>query len=298
MNLERLVRDIRAWGLERVFKVFYGSYRGIVVDNDDPKGLGRCKIFVPDFGHVDEADAEAGPWATMVSPGLSRSADGSVKGNFFVPAVGDTVIVQCLKGDTDFPIYIGGWLPGDSVPDEFGANVSRGRSGIKTPAGHLLRFTEDGDITCSAGDGSGSQDGTFWTLGTDGSIHIRSSNGSYIYVEPDGTMNFVGGGGTSLKLKDGLAQLIAKDSSLVMKDGAVSLLGKTVVIRAGQTVMIDGGQVVLGSPALARSAVRGEDMVSLYQTHTHGVAGAATVPGSVAPPMLPQAQLSVKVKIE
>ena len=43
MNLERIVADL----VEKVERRFYGKYRGIVVDNQDPSKLGRLKLKVP-----------------------------------------------------------------------------------------------------------------------------------------------------------------------------------------------------------------------------------------------------------
>jgi uncharacterized protein involved in type VI secretion and phage assembly len=93
---------------------FYGKYRGIVVDNNDPNKLGRIKVKVQDV----LGDRESG-WAL---PALPYAGDGV--GLYLIPPVDAFVWVEFEHGAPDYPIWTGCFwgardrLPGSSVsPD-------------------------------------------------------------------------------------------------------------------------------------------------------------------------------------
>ena len=77
---------------------FWGKYRGIVTDNDDPYRIGRIRARVPDvFG----LSAESG-WATPCAP-----FGGNAAGFFALPSVGTGVWMEFEHGDPDYPIWSG-----------------------------------------------------------------------------------------------------------------------------------------------------------------------------------------------
>ena len=76
---------------------YFGVYRAVVVDSDDPSQLGRVKISVPEVTH----DA---PWATVLFP--STGHDGHV-----LPAVHTVVVVAFEAGDRERPCVLGQLLP-------------------------------------------------------------------------------------------------------------------------------------------------------------------------------------------
>lgn len=78
---------------------YYGKYRGTVLNNLDPKRLGRVLAQVPDvLGPVPCS------WATPCVP-----VAGVQSGVFVVPAVGSGVWIEFEQGDLDRPIWTGGW---------------------------------------------------------------------------------------------------------------------------------------------------------------------------------------------
>ena len=79
---------------------FFGKYRGIVTDINDPLMLGRVRARVPDvFG-----DGESG-WAMPCTP-----FGGSGMGFFALPASGAGVWIEFEHGDPDYPIWVGCWF--------------------------------------------------------------------------------------------------------------------------------------------------------------------------------------------
>jgi len=82
----------------------WGLFPGVVVDRDDPEGLGRIKVSIA--GLIDEESN----WALPRSSGSVRDAQGNVTrwGAVHIPPVGADVFIQFVMGDIDHPV----WEPG------------------------------------------------------------------------------------------------------------------------------------------------------------------------------------------
>ncbi len=96
---------------------FYGKYRGIVTDNNDPLQLGRLKAHVPEV----LADVDSG-WALPCAP---YAGNGS--GQFTIPEPGTGVWIEFEAGDPSRPIWSGCWWGDGQVPADNG-----GQSGAPT----------------------------------------------------------------------------------------------------------------------------------------------------------------------
>jgi Type VI secretion system/phage-baseplate injector OB domain len=88
-------------------KRYYGKYRGLVVDNVDPLQIGRIMAQVSDvFGETPSS------WAMPCVP-----AAGIQAGCFIVPPIGSEVWIEFEQGDSDYPIWAGGfWGTVANVP--------------------------------------------------------------------------------------------------------------------------------------------------------------------------------------
>jgi uncharacterized protein involved in type VI secretion and phage assembly len=124
---------------------FYGKYRGLVVDNNDPQQLGRLKAHVPEvLGDVDSG------WAL---PCVPYAGDGS--GQYTLPEPGTGVWIEFEAGDPSRPIWSGCWWGDGQLPADNG-----GQSGtpslriIRSEQGFMLTFDDSSQvITVSDGDG-------------------------------------------------------------------------------------------------------------------------------------------------
>ena len=83
----------------------YGVYTGKVIANRDPQGKFRVKVKFPWI-----RDNKKAIWAKV-----SRSSN-SNRGSFFLPEVGDEVIVSFLAGDIRHPVVIGSLWNGVDRP--------------------------------------------------------------------------------------------------------------------------------------------------------------------------------------
>jgi len=184
MNLERIVADLA----EKVEHRFYGKYRGIVVDNQDPAKLGRLKLNVPS---VLGSDVVTG-WATPCAP-YGGAAD---LGFLFIPDVGAGVWTEFEEGDLEFPIWTGSFwsrpnseselpLPngGDDGTEESDIQDPPTAKIIKTTKGHTLQF-EDADDEEKIVIREGSK-GHFLTMDKNG-ITLTDANSNTIQFSSDG----------------------------------------------------------------------------------------------------------------
>lgn len=78
---------------------FFGKYRGVVSDIQDPLQIGRIRARVPDV----MGTAESG-WAMPCFP-----FGGAGMGFFALPKVNAGVWIEFEHGDPDYPIWVGAW---------------------------------------------------------------------------------------------------------------------------------------------------------------------------------------------
>jgi uncharacterized protein involved in type VI secretion and phage assembly len=96
-------------GMGDDYQTFYGKYRGVVTDNDDPNGLGRVRVKVQDV----LSDQESG-WALPALPYAGDSV-----GLYLIPPVDSFVWVEFEHGNPDYPVWTGCfWLSNTKVPSE------------------------------------------------------------------------------------------------------------------------------------------------------------------------------------
>jgi uncharacterized protein involved in type VI secretion and phage assembly len=118
---------------------YYGKFRGVVVDNNDPNQLGRLTARVPDiFGD------ETSGWALPATP---YAGDGV--GLYLIPPVGASVWVEFEHGDPEYPIWSGCFWASGELPASPDVKV------LKTTAGTITINDTSGSagITIETADG-------------------------------------------------------------------------------------------------------------------------------------------------
>lgn len=145
MDLEKVIADL----VQKIERRFYGKYRGLVVENDDPEKLGRLKVKVPS---VLGNNVVTG-WALPCTP-YGGDAE---RGFLFIPDIGAGVWMEFEEGDPEFPIWVGTFwskpggdseLPKPNSPEgtvEDDVQSPPTRKIIKTTAGHTIQFEDDKD---------------------------------------------------------------------------------------------------------------------------------------------------------
>jgi len=228
MQLERIVANL----IEMIERRFYGKYRGIVVDNQDPAKLGRLKLRVPS---VLGADVTTG-WAMPCTLYGGKTDQGVL----FIPDVGAGVWTEFEEGDLEFPIWVGTYWSqpdGDSeLPKPNKAEDGTEESTIqdpptakiiKTAKGHTIQF-EDAD-------------GAEMVLICEGRL------GHFIAMDKDGICITDASGNTIKCTKAGIKVTDANDNVIEMSDSAFTLTAKVPfkIDASGQPVTIVANSIDL-----------------------------------------------------
>ncbi|WP_270938359.1 phage baseplate assembly protein V [Falsiroseomonas oryzae] len=109
--------------------VMAGVYPALVRDVQDPESQGRVRVELPWLGG-DASGAQA--WARLAT--LMAGAD---RGTWFIPEVGDEVLVAFQGGDPSRPVVIGALWNGQDAPPETMDSANNIRS-ITSRSGHRV----------------------------------------------------------------------------------------------------------------------------------------------------------------
>jgi uncharacterized protein involved in type VI secretion and phage assembly len=184
-----------------------GVATGIVVDNEDPEGLARVKVTYPWRDAEDESY-----WARIAT--LSAGDD---RGMYFLPDIGDEVLVAFEGGDIHYPFIIGSLWNGNATPPQRNDGKNNIRQ-IKTRSGHEILFDDsDGD----------------------GTIKIETTNGRTIIL------NDAGGGDISISDGTNSIDLAANSGELSISAASkISLSAPDLELKGGLTVKIESGTML------------------------------------------------------
>lgn len=114
-----------------------------VVDNKDPRNMGRVKVKFVWQQLEDHPRNKTSGWMRVQTPDAGSSdAVGKNRGFFFVPEVGDQVMVSYEQGDPDRPFVSGSLYHINNTEGIAENNTVRS---IITRSGSMLRFTDSED---------------------------------------------------------------------------------------------------------------------------------------------------------
>lgn len=171
------------------------AHLALVKSVKDPDNLNRVQVSILTCDGI--ADQEAEVWARVAVPFA-----GDKRGAFFIPSVGDEVIVVFVNNDSRFPVVVGSlWNGSAHAPDQFGGSgdaVDRwlfvGKAGtkiaivedsssqptilFKTPSGVTGTLTDEGGGKVEFKDTAGSSikiDSGGITLQTSSNVQVQAS---------------------------------------------------------------------------------------------------------------------------
>lgn len=185
---------------------FYGVCPAVVTDLADPEGQGRIRVRLP--WSPDAGGEGAEYWARLAT--MMAGAD---RGSWFLPDVGDEVLVSFAAGDPRQAFVLGGlWNGRDAPPGTMDGQsdnhlkVLRSRSGVQvtlddTPGSERLQLETPGGHTVALRDG-----------GTE--IEISDSNGNTVRLDTGGVT-------------------VTAPSKVTVETGTVEVSAAMVTVNAG-----------------------------------------------------------------
>lgn len=249
---------------------YYGVAEAIVTDNDDPEHEGRVKLRFPWFDDSMESE-----WCRV-----RQLYAGNDYGTFFVPEVGDEVIVAFVHGDMRLPVVLGGLYNGVDKPPSFREGTDKDQKLVRTKGGHEI-LLDDSQAARR--------------------VRLKSSAGHVVDLnDQEQNITVESQGGHSVLLDDRGQKLTVKTSagqSVLLEDGGAKVTiqtsgGQSITLEAGQiklsaTSIILSGNVKLGGDAATQSLVLGEMLMTTYNAHTHNCTAPGTPSGPPLSPMTP-----------
>ncbi|MBL0701878.1 MAG: hypothetical protein JJV91_00145 [Desulfosarcina sp.] len=198
-----------------------GIVTGIVTNNRDEEGLGRIKVNFPWLSEENETD-----WAKVMS-----FMGGKERGGFFLPEVGDEVLVAFEQGDINYPYVIGALWNNEDKPPEINSDGKNNIRKIRSRSGHEIIFNDD--------DNSKQE-----------KIEIHTNGGHKILLDDSAgqeKIEIIDKTGSNKMTIDSVQNSISIESSTQIK-----IKSQVIEIEAGATMTIKAGAVLNIQGALVK----------------------------------------------
>ncbi len=280
----------------------YGVVVGIVQDIKDPDNLGRVKVNFPWMGEASEAvaissgeDRAHSYWAR-----IATLMAGGGRGTYFVPEVGDEVLVAFEHGDVDRPYVIGAlWNSEDTPPEGMDSEGKNHVRSITSRSGHRvsLEDNEEEQKTRIVIHSAGGHEVVLDDEGGQGKIQVKTAAGHSLTLDDTGgTVTLEDKSGNKLMFDANAGSLDVECSGnqdqTVGGNLTINVTG-TATISAPSGITLDSTSIKLGSSA-ALSLVN-DTFLDIFNTHFHvGNMGAPTSPPTV--PAIKGAQSTIFTK--
>lgn len=189
-----------------------GVAQATVSNNKDPEGLARVKLRLPWRDKDFETD-----WVRIATP-----MGGKDRGVYFLPEVGDEVLIAFDRDDIRFPYVIGALWSRTDKPPEKNENQKNDIRLIKSRKGHLLKF-DDSDP---------------------GEILIQLADGKKVVIDGTGILIDDGKNKVTLNANSGSVTIEARQS--------LSLKAPQITLEATASLNLKGGSSLRASAGTVR----------------------------------------------
>jgi phage baseplate assembly protein V len=226
---------------------YYGVAEGIVTAVNDPAKEGRIQVQFPWF---DE---------NMVSEWcrVRQFYAGNGYGAFFIPEVGDEVLIAFTHGDMRLPIVLGGLYNGKDKPPTY-RDDSKDEKMFRTKAGHQLTFVD--------------------TKGEE-AVSLQTSGGHVLTLDDQNhNIRITTSGGNSATLDDQSQKITISTSG----GSTITMDSSGITLQASSKVSVVAPDIELGQGA-SQQLILGTAFMALFNAHVHPTAA----PGPPSPPATP-----------
>jgi uncharacterized protein involved in type VI secretion and phage assembly len=233
-------------------KRYFGVYEALVTAVVDTGKEGRVKVTFPWFD-----DQLASEWCRV-----RQSYAGNGYGSFFIPEVGDEVLVAFIQGDMRFPIILGGLYNGQDKPPT-SRSEQQDQKMIRTKGKHEILLDDSPK---------------------EKRVRIKTEKGHTVDLNDKEQKILVKtNSGPKVEIDDA-----AKKITIDTNGKSITIDGNSGTITlTGMTIVLSGSSIKLGGDSAAQSLVLGEAFMTAFNTHTHLCTAPSTPSGPPVPPLTP-----------
>jgi uncharacterized protein involved in type VI secretion and phage assembly len=232
-------------------EAYDGVFVGIVTNNKDPDNQAKVKVLYPWTDSQTESH-----WAR-----LATLYAGKDRGSYFVPEVGDEVLIVFERGDIASPIIIGSlWNGLDVLPEPGHPDGQNNHKVIETRSGHKMTFDDtSGAEKISLVDSSLNNrvvidvaEDSITVLAATGDIYIRAPAGSVNFesktlaVNIETTKEHTSGQTHDITVKASNYTESVNASKSLTVGSTTSRTAQNVAITASSQLSSTGGQAKIG----------------------------------------------------
>jgi len=218
------------------------AQRAKVMDNIDPEKLGRIRVQF--LWQEEQDDKMMTPWIRIAQP---HGGDG--KGFYFIPEIGEEVMVDFENGNAENPFVVGTLYHCNQKPKKSHVLEDNLLKSIRTKNGHTISFVDEGDggrmgIFDSDYD-SGEFRSYFIGLDSDNKLIKLISRGNIeLYASNDITMeaggNIIQHAGNNFEASgDNKAILHSDSKTIVQSEADTDIIGSPTLIHSNSDLTLE-----------------------------------------------------------
>jgi phage baseplate assembly protein V len=179
-----------------------------VINNLDETNLARVQVRLPWLPGIE-------PWARVAA-----GSGGSGRGTYFIPQVGEEVLVAFQHGDVRDVYILGSLWNGTDRPPSKSMLDPVNRRVIRTPAGHEIELDDQAM-----------------------SVTVKTATGQTIILDPDKIEVATADGTAKMVLEASGSVSVEADVQIQLKAPSITLDADTVEIKGSASAKLSGGGV-------------------------------------------------------
>lgn len=202
----------------------FGVVTAVVTNNKDDEGMARVKVTFPWLAENDESH-----WAR-----IATMMAGNDRGTYFIPEIGDEVLVAFENGDVNFPYIIGALWNGKDKVHETNSDGENNLRVIKSRCGHKVIFD----------DTKGKEKITIIDKTENRKIVIDTQKKNIDIYNNDGKINMYAGGDINIKTDANLNIEVSGDINTKVSGSVDTKVSSSISQKSGSSTKLEAGSTM------------------------------------------------------